>query len=773
MKTRTHRALLSIVAVVLSVGLVSCTLDPEKKKIEHVERGKKFFDAGKYKEASIMYKLAIKIDQRYGEAYYRLGLSELKNGRIMEAVAALRRSSELQPGNMDSHSKLADLYLSVYLGNKEKNKPILPELRDLVGKLLKNNPKSYDGLRISGFLAYSENNFKEAAEFFRAADAVKPMQPDLILVLASVLASDRQMPEAEKLLNRLLEKDKHYGPAYDFLYSMAIRGGRVQDAEKILKSKVENNPSDRQNLIQLAGHYFAANNRPEMKATLERLTSNPKDFPDGNREVGDFYFRIRDLDAAAMAFTKGMNSDSKNKAMYQRRLVETLSAQGKGNEALALTDQILKDNDKDPEALAMRASLWLRTGRKEQLSAAINDMQSVLSKMPENFVLRYNLGRALFAKGDIDAAKVQYQDSIKLRADYMPPRLALGQIQLQKGEIAAALQTSNEMLILQPNDQSAQLLHTTALLANKDFTQARAGLEAVLKVNPESRDAKFQLAMTYFGQKEYKKAEEIFRQLMALNPPDPRGLMGLTETFMALLQYDSAIKLMKDQLAKNPDRLDYHLAIGNISARMGKYDDAMSEFRIVQSKSPNSSDILIKLGEVCKMKKDENCALDYFRKAAAINEKDPNPRLRLALLYDSMGMRAQARPLYEDILKIEPDNWISLNNLAYILAEEGKDLDQALTLVQRAKQKQPNDPNVSDTMGWIYIKKNLSDPAIQIYKDLTAKDGSVSTWHYHLGMALYQHGDKVEAKKALTVALAKNPAKDEAGKIKELLAKIG
>ena len=85
----------------------------------------------------------------------------------------------------------------------------------------------------------------------------------------------------------------------------------------------------------------------------------------------------------------------------------------------------------------------------------------------------------------------------------------------------------------------------------------------------------------------------------------------------------------------------------------------------------------------------------------------------------------------------------------------------------------PNEPNVADTMGWIYIRKNLSDPAIQIYKELTAKDGSVSTWHYHLGMALYQRGDRLEAKKALATALTKNPPKDEAGKIKELLAKIG
>jgi tetratricopeptide (TPR) repeat protein len=774
MKTRLPRPILLILIAVLSIGFVSCTLDPEKKKKEHVERGNKFASSGKYKEASIMYKLAIKIDQRYGEAYYRLGLADLKTGRYADALASLRRASELQPDNLDAHAKLADLYWAFYLSNPDKSKQRwIPELQEVDTKILKKDPKSFDGLRIKGYLAAADEKLKDAIDNFRAADAVKPMQPDLILDLSKVLARDGQLAEAEKLLTQLIAKEKSDGRAYDLLYVLMVRAGRMDDAEKVLQSKVSNNPSNSQYLLQLAGHYYNFKKTPEMKSTLLKLTSNPKEFPNALLEVGDFYFRIGELENAAQEYTKGMNSDAKQKAVYQKRLVDTLSNQGRNAEALNLVEQVLKDNDKDPEAIARRASLWLQSGRKDQLQLAINDLQSVLSKMPDNVVLRFNLGRALLAKGDVDAAKLQFQDAIKLRTDYLPPRLALAQIQLQKGETGAALQAANEILAIQPNNLAAKLFRTTAMLAMREFPKAKAELDEILKVNPDSRDAKFQLAMVYLNQRDFKKAEDIYRQLMGLNPPDPRGIMGLTETYMAAMQYDSAVKLIKEQLAKSPDRLDYHVALGNIYARSGKYDDAMTEYRMVQAKMPNSADLLIKLGEVCKLKRDDNCALDYYRKAAAINEKDPGPKLKLALLYDGLGMRAQARPVYEQILKLEPDNWIALNNMAYILAEEGKDLDQALTMVQRAKQKMPNEPNVADTMGWIYIKKNLSDPAVQIYKELTSKDGSVSTWHYHLGMALYQRGDKAEAKKALAVALAKNPPKEEAGKIKELLAKIG
>ena len=44
------------------------------------------------------------------------------------------------------------------------------------------------------------------------------------------------------------------------------------------------------------------------------------------------------------------------------------------------------------------------------------------------------------------------------------------------------------------------------------------------------------------------------------------------------------------------------------------------------------------------------------------------------------------------------------------------DLDQALTMAQRAVQAAPKSPEIADTLGWIYIKKNLSEEAIRIFR---------------------------------------------------------
>jgi Flp pilus assembly protein TadD len=123
-------------------------------------------------------------------------------------------------------------------------------------------------------------------------------------------------------------------------------------------------------------------------------------------------------------------------------------------------------------------------------------------------------------------------------------------------------------------------------------------------------------------------------------------------------------------------------------------------------------------------------------------------------------------------LKIQPDNPVALNNLAYLKAEKGIDLDQAQTMAQRARQRAPNSAEIADTLGWIYIKRNLSEEAVRVFQDLVAKDPKNPKFHYHYGMALYEKGDKPSTKRELLMALDDKPSKDDEAKIRDLLAKL-
>src|SRR5258708_6241117 len=122
-----------------SLFLFSCG-NPEKQKVAFVERGNEFFKNGNYKSAAIMYKSALKKDLKYGEAYYRLALTDMKLGRLQEAMGDFRRALDLQPGNMDAASNLADIYMIAYMGGQKNRELWGKELVSVRDAMVKKDP---------------------------------------------------------------------------------------------------------------------------------------------------------------------------------------------------------------------------------------------------------------------------------------------------------------------------------------------------------------------------------------------------------------------------------------------------------------------------------------------------------------------------------------------------------------------------------------------------------------------------------------------------------
>jgi len=86
-----------------------------------------------------------------------------------------------------------------------------------------------------------------------------------------------------------------------------------------------------------------------------------------------------------------------------------------------------------------------------------------------------------------------------------------------------------------------------------------------------------------------------------------------------------------------------------------------------------------------------------------------------------------------------------MNNAAYTLVKVVGNTDEALRLVQMARRQLPESAEILDTLGWIYLKKDMVDSASQIFEDLIQKEPSNPSFHYHYGAALAQKGDKAAA----------------------------
>jgi Flp pilus assembly protein TadD len=229
---------------------------------------------------------------------------------------------------------------------------------------------------------------------------------------------------------------------------------------------------------------------------------------------------------------------------------------------------------------------------------------------------------------------------------------------------------------------------------------------------------------------------------------------------------------MQAAVDHEPQRRDLKLYLANLEVRAERYDAAAQIFQALVALDPKSPDLLFRLAETERRQGNLNQSMDTFRRCSTLAHNNTRCLLMLGLLLNGTGKEDQAKPVYERILKVDPNHPLALNHLAYIKAEEGVDLDQVLTMAQRARQQLPKNPEIADTLGWIYIKKNLSEDAVRVFQDLVKESPNDPKFHYHFGMALLQKGDRPQAKTQLELALKANPSKDDAAKIHDLLQKI-
>ena len=751
--------------------LASCSSDPKVQAQRYVDNGNKFFAKAKYSEAAIMYRKALLKNALFGEGYYRLGLTDLKLGNLGEAAGMFRRAVELQPDNMDAKVQLASIYLFASTQNEKQAPQLLEEASTQADKILAKDPNSFDGLRLSGQIALVKKDFKTSIEQLRRANEIKPNSSEVVLAYFEALTRNNQKDAAEKMLRGFIDQEKTFGAAYDRLYYQYMIDKQPDEAENILKLKVANNPKSSSYLIQLATHYVILNRRSDMEAVIHTLTDE-KQFPDGHLMAGDFYlFRLRQFEPAKQQYQAGMAAFPKDKTTYQKRLIELYATSGSNAEANQLADALLKENPKDTDAIAMHAALLLNGGKPDQIKQAAIDLQGLVSKNPTNHLLRFNYARALLAQGQVEPARLQLEDAIKSRPDFVAARELLARVYLVKQDPAKALQVADDLLQIDPRNLTGHLTRSAALLAIKDIDKARQELNVISQLYPDNPDARYQIGLLAWQDKDYKKAEQTFGALYRDNH-DSRGLLGITETMASQNHLADAIKEMDKAVAAEPDRQDLKLARANFYVRAERYDEAIATYKALLEKQPNSADLLFRLGETYRRKGDINLAADAFRKSSQAAPNSTIPLVQLGLILETIGPVDQAKAVYEQILKLEPNNPIALNNLAYRKAEEGLDLDAALTMAQRARQLAPNATAMADTVGWIYIKKNMSGEAERIFKDLVNKDPANSTFRYHYGLALKQKGDKVSARREFETALKGKPSKDEAGKIQDALKSL-
>jgi Flp pilus assembly protein TadD len=127
---------------------------------------------------------------------------------------------------------------------------------------------------------------------------------------------------------------------------------------------------------------------------------------------------------------------------------------------------------------------------------------------------------------------------------------------------------------------------------------------------------------------------------------------------------------------------------------------------------------------------------------------------------------------YQQALSLNPNDPIAANNVAWVYALQGQNLDMALSLATQAKQAAPDVESINDTLAWIQYKRGNYQVSVSLLEDAVKRQPQSAEYRYHLGMALNGAGDKDRAKTELQKALSLNLKGDDMHEAQQTLASL-
>jgi tetratricopeptide (TPR) repeat protein len=272
----------------------------------------------------------------------------------------------------------------------------------------------------------------------------------------------------------------------------------------------------------------------------------------------------------------------------------------------------------------------------------------------------------------------------------------------------------------------------------RDAAGAGKEFERALELQPDSLDALAGLVALDLAARRFTEARSRIDEALAARPDDPATLMMAGRAATAMTEFDIAEARFRRVIDIEPSHLAAYGSLAQVFIRQGRLDQALAE-------------------------------LDQ------LTERDSRPVAALTLagmLLDRQGKTAAARERYERALQADPEAAVAANNLAWIYAHSGGNLDIALQLARTAYARLPKTPEVGHTLGVIYYKKELFSDAARTLEATVGLSPENALYHYHLGLAYEKSGDRARAARHLARALALNADFEGASDARALLASL-
>jgi tetratricopeptide (TPR) repeat protein len=448
----------------------------------------------------------------------------------------------------------------------------------------------------------------------------------------------------------------------------------------------------------------------------------------------------------------------------------------KGNLAQAkeAAEKILQMDKGDEFARIMKGRVLVK---ERKFQEALEIFQKVLQNNQKSEEAYYYQAVAHFGLGQENMGRNSLQKALEHGPENVKALLLMARLHMRDQALDRAEELCSRAIQANPASLRAHLLRGRIAMAQKNLNEAEKAFRKVTELAPNNHLGPLYLGQLSMLRENRDEAISHFRTALDHNPYSTQAIRNIVLAYMLENRTDAALQFCKDQLDKHSSnnklcafiyttQATIHLRNKNAEQAKRSYMQAIDNYPEWPTPYLQLARVYSSLGKV-----DE--AIVQFEKVHEKNPKHMPALMNLGILYQHKGELEQAKRYYQKCLDVKQDFAPAANNLAWLLVETGGNIDKALSLAQTAKRLRPDDPSISDTLGWVYVHKNAYGSAIAQFEDALDKMPQNPTVHYHMAVAQHKQGNRQEALESLKNALESKqpfPEKEKAVALREELA---
>lgn len=496
--------------------------------------------------------------------------------------------------------------------------------------------------------------------FSPASAQVDSREKDFNFIEGLRLLNLGNIDAAEKVFAGLLEKNPLMDASHYYLSSIYIKKGDLKKAEKSTAEAVKLDPDNYWYKIQLARIYSATNQ-------LDKATEVYEDIRRSNPARSDLYIDMIDLYTRRQDYPKAL------------AILDDIERVSGKNEATGLTRyNILIGQQKQPEAIE-----FLKEFAKEHSSPRIATV----------------LGDYFASIQKDTLAMAYYSTALSMDPKYIPATFGIAEGYRVRGQYDLYFEYMFPFMSNTEVNPRLKADYMKEILANPKFVQ------------------------TF-----YPQVDTMMQNLYGAHPQDSLVAYGFAVFMVQTSRADIGLKVLEKNIGNYPNEREPMHQLLSLIYYLERWDNLIAQSDTALLKFPGDLDFIQLKGIGQLQLNQTDSAINTFLSILPLAKGDSATTVRtLSILGDTYymaGNKKEAYKYYQKTIRLEPNHAAALNNYAYYLSEEGKQLKKAKQMSKRTIELEPENATYLDTYAWILHKLGQNVEAKAILKQAMVYGGN-------------------------------------------------